>query len=240
MSWLLALVVGVVCGVAGAALSLYAGELIVRAYKISSFEGGSGYFVVFLLMPLGFIVGLVTGVVMMRVSGAHGLGAVALQQGLAVLVTAGVLTIGYAAAYFMAPRDLTVNGQSLTLELELRFRPTAGEEPSAENLTVSLHAAGKDNRFAEVASDHAALRDGWFVTPVEAGLFSLSATRLLSVTREGKGVQVFDLPLRAKPTTADTTWTDWMRSRPPLGASEKLAPDDPAACEIRYRVRFHD
>ncbi len=99
--WLLALFTGVVCGGAGAALSLPAGELMVRVHHVSNFEGGAGYLVAFLLLPLGFLVGAVTGVTLMRVASPRGAVAVFRRQGYAILVSAGLLTVGYAVAYLL-------------------------------------------------------------------------------------------------------------------------------------------
>ncbi len=62
MHWLSSLLVALVAAVGGGGCGLFIGERCVRWYRISSFEGGSGYFVLglgLIGLPLGFIVGLI-------------------------------------------------------------------------------------------------------------------------------------------------------------------------------------
>ena len=62
MSWLLSIFVGLLTAVAAGLEAGYVADLCVGWYRISSFEGASGYFVVFMGL-LGAVVGLVIGIV---------------------------------------------------------------------------------------------------------------------------------------------------------------------------------
>lgn len=62
MHWLSSLLVALAAAVGGGGCGLLIGERCVRWYRISSFEGGSGYFVLglgIIGVPLGFVIGLI-------------------------------------------------------------------------------------------------------------------------------------------------------------------------------------
>lgn len=237
MSWLTVVLAGIVCGLAGAGLTILASESIIRIFRISTFEGAAGYFVVFLLVPLGFLVGLVTGIVLFRVQAPSGPVLFLGYQLLGILVTVGLLTIGYGAVYLSRDRPLSVGGASLWLEVECRYRPTPGEDPRDEILNASLYVTEKDNSYIDIDLAQVEEREGWLVVPSPSALRSRSASRVLTVNREGQRAQSFDVLLPPTPTLADTAWTDWLTPRPPSETSPGVL--DPArACEIRYRVRF--
>lgn len=239
MSWLMAISIGAVCGVAGAALTMRAADSIIRLFKVSTFEGAAGYLVVFLLVPLGFLVGMITGIVITRLHSPAGAPAIVMSTGLAILVTAGLLTAGYATAYVVRERPFEAIGQPLTLQMEIRYRSVPGEDPRDELIRASLFASDKDNSFVDVDPRRVEERDGWLVIGCETPLRTRSVTRIFSLAREGEPYQVFQMPLAAIPNTADSAWSDWVSSRAPLGQSEQGL--DPArSCELRYRVLFHE
>lgn len=65
MNWLLSIVISLLTGACGVACGILVGTLNVRWYRISSFEGNSGYYTLGLGL-LGGIVGLLTGLVAAR------------------------------------------------------------------------------------------------------------------------------------------------------------------------------
>jgi hypothetical protein len=60
MSWLASFVVALLTAAVGLVLGGYLASLAVGWYRVSSFEGGAGYFVVAFAL-LGFVVGLWSG-----------------------------------------------------------------------------------------------------------------------------------------------------------------------------------
>lgn len=237
MSWGPAILAGIACGVVGAALTMMAAGSLVRLFRISSFEGASGYAVVFLLVPLGFVVGLVTGIALLRMTAPAGAAAVGLQLGLAILATAGLLTAGYGAAYLLRSHPPQIDGAPLALDIEIRFRPVPGEDPRDEILRASLYGGGDDNHYIDVDTARSEGRDGWIVMPCRADLRSRSHRRIVSVIREDQPTQSFLLPLEATPARSDTAWSGWIASTP--SATPGAPPLDPAkACELRFRLRI--
>jgi hypothetical protein len=90
VSWLAAILVGVICGIAGAVLTMMAGDSITASFGFRTSRSGR----LSRRLPArtaGFLVGLITGIVIMRVNAPHGAGAILLYQGLGILVTAGLL-----------------------------------------------------------------------------------------------------------------------------------------------------
>lgn len=233
MPWLIALAAGIVCAIVGVAFSAAVSDLIIRAYRIPSFEGASGYFVLFVLLPIGAIVGFVSGFAVLK-AGPPGLSWVKFV--LAPLVTVGLLTIGYGIAYLTVDRPPRLDGHTMTLELEVRLPASAQVPEDFRDLQprISLYASNKDNRFVTINYDAAGLRDGRYVVPCEAPLMSARNGRTVLVGCGGESSQVFTLGLRARPTRADSSWTEWRRGEQ-RGDLSKVAPAD--AYEVRYRVR---
>lgn len=236
MPWLVALAAGIVCAIVGVAFSAAVSDLIIRAYRIPSFEGASGYFVLFVLLPIGAIVGFVTGFAVLKAGPA---GPTVVKFVLAPLVTAGLLTIGYGIAYLAVDRPPRLNGHTMTLELEVRFPESAATPEDLRDLhpRISLFASNKDNRFVTIDYAGAGLRDGRYVVPCEASLNSARNGRTVLVGCAGESPQVFTLGLRAHPTAADSSWTEW-RPGERRGDLSQVVPAD--AYEIRYRVRIDE
>src|SRR5688500_16668399 len=104
MTYVLALVAGIVSGGLGFALGTAAGGLVAAALGITSFEGASGYFAVFIGGPIGGFLGLVLGPLLVLRRAGHR-SATALGRRL-VLVIAGVIALGAAglgAFWMMRP-----------------------------------------------------------------------------------------------------------------------------------------
>ena len=112
MNWIQSIAIGVLTGVVGCVGAGFVGALCARWYRISSFEGASGYYVVMIAL-LGAIVGLVGGVPL-----AVGSGYVVRQQLFGVqptdeftllAVAAMMLTVSIAASIVPALRAAKVN-----------------------------------------------------------------------------------------------------------------------------------
>src|SRR5690349_7906362 len=100
MTFVLALVAAVVGFGVGAFLGTAIASVLAPILGISSFEGASGYFAVFIGGGLGGLLGLITGAVwMLRRRGIQGFGGIAGRFGLVVAgvvaLTAGVIGFFY-------------------------------------------------------------------------------------------------------------------------------------------------
>lgn len=238
MAWLWVIGGGVACGLLGAVLALMAGPLIIRAYNISNFEGQSGYFVVFIVMPLGFFAGLLTGAVVMRMSGANSFGAALLHGLVALLSTAGVVTIGVAIAWLARPTTLLVDGRVPVLELELRIRPDeyAPDNLPPEDLRLGVYSGKNDNVYAQLLPDRTKLDGEWMIVPAESPLSARYSRRVVGFGIGNAAGEGLELPLAAKPSARDSTWSAWLK---PLRRPND-AENAPKTWEVRYRVRFDE
>lgn len=240
MGWGLALLAGLVCGLAGAVLTAFAGDAIVRLFRISNFEGAAGYAVAFLFIPLGFAVGLATGTIVMRVAMPSGPGPFVLHLVLGILITLSLLAAGYGLYYLSQDRPPRIGGQELALEAEVRLRLKPGETIDSVAVKVSLQGSGKDNHYldtGEARSPDEGVPEGRIVIPASGGIYSHCSTRTLSVQRYGGLYESFDLPLAATPSIADTAWSDWAKSRWwNINDSAQQASVEP--CEARWRIRI--
>src|SRR5215204_2357821 len=116
----------------GLMLGGWVASLAVGWYRVSSFEGASGYFVV-LLALLGFIVGLIIGLVMSRaVAGSYGLGfwQTMLASQVTVAVIAGVIA---GIARLAADVPPTLGGERLMLAVEIGWPASATGSPVTDS-----------------------------------------------------------------------------------------------------------
>src|SRR5215212_4463241 len=154
MSWLASLLVALLAAAIGLVLGGFVASHAVSWYRISSFEGGSGYFVVALAL-LGFVVGFVIGVVASRIvaASAHPSAwrAIAWSQlsviGLAVLVGA--------IARFSADVPPRLNGEPLLLAVEIRWPPSQSVSPATDTTSRRLRLYASHNHVARTSRDGA-------------------------------------------------------------------------------------
>jgi len=123
MTYLLALVAGIVGGGLGFALGAAAAGVLAPTLGITSFEGASGYFAVFVGGPIGGLLGLVLGpLLVLRRAGHRSAGALG---GRLALVVAGVIGLGAATlgAFWVMRPILNANGPAPQLVFEIRLPP---------------------------------------------------------------------------------------------------------------------
>jgi len=229
MSWMKALGCGVLCAAAGAACGAYIANECVTWYRISSREGASGYFVVFLGLvglAVGGGIGLVT---YLNTSGGPARQALT-GLGIVLLTAASVWAIARAAGE-VPP---TLRGERLYLLAEIRC--PAGWKPGnkARSGGSFLALASANGSNGPVSLERGALNwqdarveEGRTVVPGEVLLDSASPQRSLTVTM-GPVEQGFILPLPAKPAAEYEAWSEWL---------PKVSDADPVANGFRYRFR---
>ena len=235
MRWPPALLIGVICAVLGTVFALFLGDAITKAYRVSNFEGQRGYAVIFLFAPAGLLLGLVIGIVAARMSVGVGAAHFFKTQGLALVYTGVVAAGAGGLALLAADRPPRLGGKELRLEFEIRI-PT--HQPVPEDLVkaefqVTFYENDKNNRFADLAFDKVT-RDSAFATvPGTARIGAHSTYRMLSASFAGGDSHVFEVRLAPGPTQADTAWTEWAKTRDPLGKSEARTGE---RYQVRYRV----
>ena len=140
MTFVLVLLAGIGGAVGGYLLAAVGGAALAPLLGISSFEGGAGYFAAFLCGPLGAIVGLIAGVVLVsRQRGVRGFGAVTGRLALVVVSIVALVAAGIGVMYLN--RDLvSSNSAPPQLAFEIRL-PLGAIAPAPDDITVHLDSA---------------------------------------------------------------------------------------------------
>jgi hypothetical protein len=231
MSWLASLLIALVSGVVGLLGGGFAATLAVDWYRISSFEGGSGYFVVLLALFAG-VVSTVVGLVLSRVL-AHRAGLAswtnaAATVGIVLTVIAGIGGL----ARLLADVPPEIDGETLYLLVEVRFAPglpvpTALEaRPTVRLGAMSGTSIRRDEEGPLWLDDKRREGESW-VVPGMVEIFTARGGRLLSVPTASGRATGTRIALPAHPDARQTAWSDW---------STEVA-DAPVAERVSFRFR---
>src|SRR5215470_11556819 len=214
MSWISSFFIAALTG----AFSLVAGGFVAAGcvgwYRISGFEGKSGYFMAAIAILSGFA-GVVLGFGVSRllvVSGAEGF-----FKGLGlcwgtVLVIAGVSALICWALADVPPR---IGGQFLDLEVEIRL--PVGETNSPANLpgeasltlgSVINHVQRKSEE-GELRVQAARLEQGRWIVPGSVRVFTMRGRRAIEARVGDKSLGGFLVPLPARPGKKFEQWSEW-------------------------------
>jgi len=167
MSWLASIFIGLLTGGLGLGLAGVIANACVSWYRISSFEGKAGYFVVFTAL-LGGVAGFILGVVAARIAAGAQHGFV---KGLvlALAVTAGIGGVAALVSWRLADIPPEIDGSDLDLQVEIRL-PAAHAAPadSAGNSHLRLgsvvNSTYRKSEMGELHIADARLEDGrWIV-----------------------------------------------------------------------------
>jgi hypothetical protein len=216
MNWLTSLSVGVISGVTGLFLAGLIANACVSWHHISSREGASGYYVLFLAIG-GGIAGLIIGFLAARLVAAQFGPGFGKELGGAlglVLLIAGVsawLARGFAD---VAPE---IDGRDLNLEVEFRFPsaipaetpPTAQGEWGFRLAALSGHTQ-RTYRDGEVHTNAARFEGGRWVVPATVQVFTERGRRVIDLRRDDQDTGGFLLPLPARPGRQFLEWSDWL------------------------------
>jgi hypothetical protein len=236
MDWLISLGAAALSAVAGLFLAGFIAHACVSWYRISSREGASGYFVIYLAL-IGAVTSGFVGLVGARMVasrfgpgfGRELAGALAAVSLIAAVV-AGVCRL-------LADVAPTIDGRDLNLEVEFRLPDThrADRPPSHRNewrirlAALSGHTQ-RTYRDGEVRAEAARYEDGRWTVPAEGYVFTERGRRVISLECEGKDEGGFVLPLPGRPGREFLSWSDWL---PRQQASGQPWPED----KLSYRFR---
>ena len=235
MTYFLALLAGIV----GTALGFVAGAAAAAALApllgISSFEGASGYFAVFVGGPLGAILGFVLSTVLaLRRLGHRSFGAVGGRLALVAVSIAGIGAAVLGAFWIMRP-IINPNGPPPQLVFEIRLPPGAAP-PSVEGYTIELQTS--KNRMPG-SLEAPRQQDGRTVIAGSVDMYFRVWQRLLVLTTPDKTDVLFDIRLGLGPTHG-ATFGAWQRAdyigEPGKGEARRSTAAD--RYEIRYRSEW--
>jgi len=234
MSWLASLGVALLTAAVGLVLGGWVASLAVGWYRVSSFEGASGYFVVALAL-LGFVVGLIIGLVMSRaVADSYGLGFwwTMLASQLTVAVIAGAIA---GIARLAADVPPTLGRERLLLAVEIRWPASATASPATDDTQRRLRLYSvtdrtvRNSREGALWTEDARREDGRWIVPGAVAVYTSRGNRLLAIEPAPAGATAFVVPLPAHPNEGQLAWSDWL----PASRDGTPLPDGFA---MRFRV----
>lgn len=237
MSWFSTIVSAVLTAVAGTVLTGYVANLAVRWYRISSFEGGSGYYVVFLALA-GGIAALIIGIIVARIVAAGANPAFVKALAFSLLTITALTGAGGSVARLMADVPPTVDGEELMLVVEARWPAGTAQSPAATPGTSFLELGSNTSAHVErlakrgaLWKEDARLVDGrWTVTGV-APVFTERGARSVNIALNDSTRYDFLIDLPRRPGTRDFEFSEWL---PTEGAGGTIRD---TGISIRYRVQ---
>lgn len=241
MGWLLSLVVALLTAVAGCLGAGFLADVCVGWYRISSREGGSGYFILFMGL-LGLVAGFVVGLICARVVAASAQPGFLKALGLGLGASAGLLAVIAALAWLAADFPPRLEGRLLVVEAEVRLppgrpRPVVGEgELYSWHVTLTADGPGRRQSLEPLRTRDAALLEGRWSLPTTLDLDTTDPGKSLGVKLGGDTqTQYFRMTLPGRPTRRDFEWSPWLTQATwgdltPVPAAE--------ACQVRYRAQF--
>jgi hypothetical protein len=234
MSWLASIAIALLTAAAGLVLGGWLASLAVSWYRVSSFEGGAGYFVVAFAL-LGFVMGLVAGLVISRV------GAASFDLGFWKALFASQLTIVAIAAIvggiarLAADVPPTLGGDKLLLAVEIRWPASVTESPAMDTTPRRLRlysvsgGTGRNSRDGVLWPEDARREDDRWIVPGAVEVYTSRGDRLLVMDPMPEGAKGWLVPLPSHPGSAQLAWSEWI----PRSRDGTPLPD---GFTMRYRV----
>lgn len=241
MSWGLSLLVGLLTAVVGLFVSGFVANLAVGWYRISSFEGGSGYFVVGMAL-LGGIASLAIGIGVSRFLAAAVAGGTdpsfLKALGLSLAVVLGINGLVAGGARLLADVPPTIDGEGLLILTELRWPADSTTDPRTipglGKLTLgSVPRFSNTQRASEegiLFTEDARQVDGRWEVPGAVRIFTGRGKRVLTAYIGDTFIAGLLTPLGGQPAPKDREWSEWM---PRARAGKPPLPD---GYRWRYRV----
>ena len=235
MSWRIALVVALLTAVITAIVTAPVTDKVTRMHGVSDFEGGRGMLIAFILIPAGFIGGFLVGLLGTKLVHATEWNQFWKAAGLSVVMGQAALFGIAGLSVLTLPRPPLINGQQLSLEIEVRV-PRSRITPDAKEpngIRLSIYAGPKDNHYADI--DRSRFReegDDLMVTAI-APLRSRSHGRVASFHILDHTWLAADIELPARPAESDTSWSALKPMREARTAGSNAISTD---VRMRYRV----
>jgi|CXWL01.1.fsa_nt_gi hypothetical protein len=224
MTWLASIAVGIVAGLLTMLAAGFVATLAVDWHRISSFEGGSGYFVVGLAL-VGLVAGLLVGFVVSRYLGPGFLKAL----GVSLALTGGCIGVIGGISRLMADVPPTLGGETVALAVEFRW-PAGQPLPAADSTEwfLRLHSATggtlRTSRNGPLWREDARQEGGRWIVPGAVSLFTERGDRIIDVVPDSVLKNGFKVPIGRSPSRSQLEWSEWL-------------PREPGPDGITYRFR---
>lgn len=234
MGWPASIGVGVLTAATATVAAGWIANLSVGWYRISSFEGKSGYFVVGMAL-LGLMVGLLIGIITSRIVAGGAQPGFLKALGLSQLIVVGLVGVIGGTARLLADVPPTLGGQELLVAVEIRWpagQPLPEQADTAEWRLRLGSSASQTMRASETGPlwrEDARQEEGRWIVPGAVTLFTGRGQRTIDVLPEGILDRGFLVPLPARPGAEFLEWSAWLpRAR---------EGEPPLAEGVRYRFR---
>ncbi|WP_431284493.1 hypothetical protein ACQW02_06685 [Humitalea sp. 24SJ18S-53] len=234
MHWLPTVFFGLLTGVFAAVYGGMMAQWSVPWRRISSFEGGAGYYVIGLGL-LSFLIGTLVGLVVCRLAGGPDAKGIARGFGAALGVMAVTITGLGGLAWLQRDVPPLVNGRRLDLAVEIRLPPGLVPPRPMQDAPayLSLHSGSRmSGRNGDLNLAAARQEDGRWILPGTVSLHVSTAPRLLGAALPDAATQFFNTDVPARPAALGTAWSPWLDSY--LGTLEPPPPG--TALQARYRI----
>ena len=237
MNWIITTLVAVLTGSLGLLVAGFTAAGCVSWYRISGFEGKSGYFMASIAL-LGSIAGFVLGLVVSRVVAAGAtpgfFKAVGVSWGAVLLIGASSASI----CWLLADIPPKLQGRELTLEVEMKLpvnqtnRPTDPNGKASLTLGSVINHTQRKSEEGKLSVGEARLENGRWIIPGSVWVFTMRGLRSIDARIDGNSIGAFIIPLPARPGKKFENWSAW-EPRPP--SSRPPWPDTRPS--YRFRVR---
>ncbi|MBC7896975.1 MAG: hypothetical protein H7066_16270 [Cytophagaceae bacterium] len=235
MNWFASFGVAALTAVVGLVVSGVIANFCVSWYRISSFEGGSGYFVVGLALVGGFA-GFVIGMIAARYIAASATPGFwrALGTSIGVVLALGILIA--LPARILADVPPQIDGETLLVAFELKWPESQSTDPrtmSGLRESYLRSSSGRVVRKSERGAfflEDAQQVDGRWVAAGGARIFTNRGERVLDVRVGDSTLAGFILPMKGSPGPSHREWSEWF-PRPRDGA-----PALPDGFRLRFKV----
>lgn len=238
MSWLISSIVALLTGLVGLFLSGVIGNACAQWYHVSSREGQSGFYVIFIALA-GGVVSTLLGLLTARLIVAKFGSSFIRELGVALLVVLLLAGVWALLARLLADVPPEIDGRDLVLEVEFRFPAGEGDAPPTaagewEGTLTSISGGAYRNReYGEVLGEQARLEGGRWIVPVRFPLFTERGGRAVAFGPKGAPETMgFLLPIPARPGSELLEWSVWLPRQQPNG---EPWPESKPSCRFRLQ-----
>jgi hypothetical protein len=237
MNWIASAFITLLSG----ALGLVCAGLLASAcadwYRVSTFEGAAGYFVVCIAI-CGGVVGCIIGGITARFGEpATGLGFIK-TLGTAAGIELGITGVATVLCWSLADIPPRIDGRLLMVEVELRLPVGVTNLPAADTnrthvtLGSVVRHVQRKSRQGKLKVAEARLENDRWIVPGEVLLFTMRGHRMINFVMGGQSKGGFIIPLPARPGKKFEQWSKWFPDRRP---GMTPWPDTKPSC--RFRVQ---
>ena len=215
VSWFASFAIALVTGLVAMFAGGFVADLCVGWYRISSFEGASGYFVILMAIlsgGAGTVVGLIIARAVAAVPAMNALKAAGLALACVLCVAGGVA----GAARLLADVPPEIDGEQLYLLIELRW-PEGQRPPTSERgqgtvrLGTLSGATLRRDESGPLFLEDARQEQGRWIVPGVVEIFTTRGTPVVNVFVGQTQVTSLLPPLRRLPRREDLAWSEWQK-----------------------------